>query len=125
MIVVDSSGWLHYFMNGQVIERYVPYLSKSSEILTPTVVVYEVFKKVKVTLGENTALSAAAMMGQTNLVPLTDEIAYFAVDIALDHKLSMADAIIYATAKSHGAKLVTSDADFKALPDVTYIPSEE
>jgi predicted nucleic acid-binding protein len=33
----------------------------------------------------------------------------------------MADAIIYATALTHKAKLVTSDADLGSLPDVVYL----
>lgn len=32
-------------------------------------------------------------------------------------KLAMADAVIYATAKRHGATLVTADADFDGLPN--------
>jgi predicted nucleic acid-binding protein len=35
--------------------------------------------------------------------------------------LSMGDAIIYATARQHGARLVTSDAPFSNLPGVTMI----
>jgi predicted nucleic acid-binding protein len=34
----------------------------------------------------------------------------------------MADSMIYATAVSIGADLVTSDADFAALPGVVYLP---
>ena len=33
----------------------------------------------------------------------------------------MADAIVYATSKKHGAKLFTSDADLKGLEGVTFL----
>ena len=33
----------------------------------------------------------------------------------------MADAIIYATARAHGAELVTTDADLADLPGVTFL----
>ena len=33
----------------------------------------------------------------------------------------MADSIVYATARRHGAKLVTTDADFEHLPDTILI----
>jgi predicted nucleic acid-binding protein len=34
----------------------------------------------------------------------------------------MADAIVYATARTEGAELVTGDADLRGLPGVTYLP---
>ena len=40
----------------------------------------------------------------------------------LDHAPAMADALVYATARHHGAELVTSDADFAGLPGVRLIP---
>ena len=121
MTVIDSLGWVHYFMNGDLAEAYADYISKPGNIVTPTVVLYEVFKILKSQLGEEAALGAAAQMTKTNTFPLTGELAYFAANISLEYKLSMADAIIYATAQAHQATLVTSDADFKGLPKVDYI----
>jgi len=45
-----------------------------------------------------------------------------AADIAREHKLAMADAIIYATARQYQATLVTSDARFESLPQVLFYP---
>jgi predicted nucleic acid-binding protein len=36
----------------------------------------------------------------------------------------MADAIVYATALVYKATLITSDADFKRLPGVVYLPKK-
>ena len=121
MILVDSSGWLEYFMNGSLAEKYAGYLAKSREVLTPTIVLYEVFKVLKSQLGEEHALDAAVQMGETNITPLSDSLAYHAANLSLEYKLAMADAIIYATACAHQATLVTSDADFKGLPKVSYV----
>lgn len=121
MILVDSSGWIEYFMNGPLAEKYAGYLVKSREVLTPTIALYEVFKILKNQLGEEHALDAAVQMGETNIIPLSDSLAYHAANLSLEHKLSMADSIIYATAHSHQVTLFTSDADFKDLPKVSYI----
>jgi predicted nucleic acid-binding protein len=43
-----------------------------------------------------------------------------AADIALQHGLSFADAVIYATAQHKDAVLVTADDHFKGLPGVVY-----
>jgi len=43
-----------------------------------------------------------------------------AADLASEHRLSFADAIIYATAGHHQAQLITSDDHFQELADVVY-----
>lgn len=123
MKLIDSSGWLQYFMNGPLAESYAAHLSKPHEIVTPTVVLYEVYKILKRELGEEQALEAASQIEETHLFPLTESIAYLAADVSLEYRLPMADSIVYATARQEGAKLVTSDSDFKNLPEVLYLDS--
>ena len=45
-------------------------------------------------------------------------IALLAADLHLQYKLATADAIVYATARKHGAELLTCDVNFKGLPGV-------
>jgi predicted nucleic acid-binding protein len=52
------------------------------------------------------------------VVPLDTRLALDAAEVAQQHKLATADAIIYATALAHGAEVVTCDAHFNGLPDV-------
>ncbi len=125
MVTVDSSGWIEYFLNGTVSERYAKILHGNEEILSPTIILYEVYKIVKREAGHHWALSAAEQIGKTRLVSLSEELACQAADYSLKHDLAMADAIVYATAQAFEAKLVTSDADFKKLPGVLYFPLEE
>jgi toxin FitB len=125
LTLVDSSGWVEYFANGPLVERYVEFLNRPKRVLTPTLVLHEVYKKLKREFGEELALMAAAQMEKTQVAPLTESIAYQAADLGLEYKLSTADSIIYATAVSYGVELVTSDSDFKGLPRVSYFPSEE
>ncbi len=53
------------------------------------------------------------------VIPLDTAIALHAAELARTHKLATADAIIYATALHSRAELVTCDAHFKGLPQVT------
>lgn len=119
-VLVDSSGWIELFSNGPLADRYASYL-KRSELVTPTIVVYEVYKKIKRERGEETALRAAGRLTATQLVPLTESIALLAADLSLRHGLAMADAVIYATSREQDAELVTSDADLRDLPGVVYV----
>ena len=120
MLLVDSSGWLEFFTNGPLAGTYAQYLKHPNDILTPTIVLYEVYKLIKRQRTEEAALTAAAQMGKTQLVSLNDTIALTAADASLTYQLAMADAIVYATALIHKAKLVTSDADLASLPGVVY-----
>ncbi len=63
----------------------------------------------------------AAQIGKTRLTPLSDTIALTAVDVSLTYQIAMADAIVYATSLTEGAKLVTSDAALAPLPGLIYL----
>ena len=82
---------------------------------------YEVYKKIKRERGEETALLFAGRLNATQVVHLTDSIAYMAADVSLRYGLAMADARVYATAKDQEAEVVTGDADLKDLPGVVYV----
>lgn len=58
MIVVDSCGWIEVFAGGPLAESFMPYLRDLRSVVTPTIVIYEVYKKLKQTTSENDALSA-------------------------------------------------------------------
>ena len=60
-------------------------------------------------------------MKATQVVPLTDSIAFLAADLSLRHGLAMADAIVYATGLDQQAEVVTKDADLTDLPGVVYV----
>jgi len=121
MILVDSNGWIEYFMQGRLADRYAKYIETAEEMILPTIIIYEVYKKLKSQIGEELALEAYTQMLNARVVPLTDDIALKAADISLATGLAMADAIIYATAMNNNAKLVTSDPHLKNLEGVTFI----
>ncbi len=95
-ILVDSSGWIEFFSGGPLADRYGPYLKNPSNIVTPSIVLYEVYKKIKREYGEETAVLVAGQLNSTKIIPLSESIALFAADMSLQHGLAMADAIVYA-----------------------------
>lgn len=122
MIVVDSSGWVEFFTDGAVANEYAFRLRNLPSVVTPMIVVYEVYKRLKRELGEDDALIAVSAMQRSRVVPITQTIALAAADLSLQHGLAMADAMILATADEYGAELVTSDRDFEQIERVTYLP---
>ena len=120
MNVVDSSGWLEYFSGSPLARHYFPYLEKKGELLVPTLVLHEVYRWIKSHRDEDEALKFVSKMSEGQVIVLDDSLALGAADVRIEHKLAMADAVVYATALQYHAKLITSDADFKNLPHVVY-----
>ncbi len=124
MIVVDSSGWLEYLTDGVLADEYAKHLRRTDAVVTPTIVIYEVYKHAKRLRSEEDAVDAVAAMQKTRVAPLTDELALIAADLSILYKLAMADAIVLATAQAHDADVITSDSDFENVPGVVYIPKK-
>jgi predicted nucleic acid-binding protein len=120
--VVDSCGWIEVFADGPLAASFAPYLRDLRSVVTPTIVVYEVYRKLKQTTSEDEALSAITVLHRTTIVPLSTEIALTAADLAIQYHLSMADAFVLATGYSSDADVITSDRSFKDLPRVVYFP---
>lgn len=125
--LVDSSGWLEYFVDGPNARRFAEPLSDPDKLIVPTVSLYEVFRVVLRERGEDDAVRAAALMGRGREVPLSASLALEAARLAHEGRLAMADGIILATARSTRAVLWTQDADFEGMAGVRYfskLPNE-
>ena len=121
LVLVDSSGWLEYITGEEKADAFEAILLGSSQVLVPTIVIYEVFKILLLRASKTDAdIFISQAVGRT-VVDLSDTIALAAASYSIDYKLPMADAIIFATARAHQAELVTSDAHFMGLPGVTVL----
>jgi len=123
LAIVDSSGWVEYMGSGPKADSFARYLNFPEYLLLPSVIVFEVYKKVSREHGKNLAdnfLSQAFAFGN-RLIALDLELSILAARTSLDNHLPMVDAIIYATAQHHNAQLVTSDAHFANLPGVVFL----
>jgi predicted nucleic acid-binding protein len=72
-------------------------------------------------LSEERAIEAIAALRRATIAAVDETLALEAADISLQYGLAMADSIIYATARRHGATVVTSDTDFEDLPGAIVI----
>lgn len=127
MILVDSYGWIEYFGDGPLAGKYASYIEdvREENTIIPAIVVYEVYKKIRRDRGEEKALEAYAQLLRAKVIPVDASLALEAADLSLELGLGMADALVYATAKREGAKLVTSDEHFKGFENVEFIEKEE
>jgi predicted nucleic acid-binding protein len=121
MNLVDSCGWLEYFADGSNAAFFAPAIENTDELLVPTLCILEVFKRVLQQRGEDAALQAAALMQQGQVIDLDSGTAVNAAKIGQELKLSLADAVIVATARIHRAVLWTQDSDLKDVEGVKFV----
>ena len=121
MNVVDSSGWLEYFADAPNADFFAPAIENASELVVPSLSIYEVFKRVLQQRGEDDALQAVGVMAQELVVDLNMEMAVNAAKISVELRLPMADSIILATARAYSATFWTQDADFQNIEGVQYV----
>ena len=121
MNVVDSSGWLEYFAGGANADFFAKPIEATSDLLVPTLSLYEVFKRVLQQRNEGDALQAIAVMQQSKVADLTATLATAAARLSIDLTLPMADSVMLATSRAFDAVFWTQDADFKDVPGVRYI----
>jgi predicted nucleic acid-binding protein len=120
--VVDSSAWLEYFANTSGAKHFASAIEAVDRLVVPTVCLLEVFKVVLRQRGESDALQAVALMQQGSVVDLDAPLALAAAKAGVEHKLPLADSIVYATAQVVGGTVWTQDEDFAGLPNVEYFP---
>jgi predicted nucleic acid-binding protein len=116
--VVDSSGWLEYFIDSPRAGHFSAAIEDTANLIVPVICVYEVYKKVLRERGEEEATKVAQSMQAGRVIDIDITLA----KEAAQYRLPLADSLIYATAMRNHATLWTQDEHFKDLPDVRYFP---
>lgn len=122
MNIVDSSGWLEILAEGPNAEAFADVARETEALVVPTVILYEVFKKVLLERGESDALEAVAVLLEGRVVDLDEGLALASAKLSAELQLPMADSMILAVARAHGATLWTQDQDFEGIEGVRYLP---
>jgi len=121
MNIVDSSGWLEYFAEGENADFFAPAIEDIENLIVPTVNVYEVFKRILLVHGMDVAELRIADLYKRQQVDPTTSLALSAAQLSVEFHLPMADSFILATARSYEAVFWTQDEHFKDIPGVKFI----
>ena len=122
MNVVDSSAWLEYIDGGPNAKVFAPAIEDVDRLVVPSIVIYEVYRRMLRDRGVKPALEAAGGMSQGLVVSLDTELALIAAALGQEHRLPLADSVIYAVARRMTATVWTQDEDFEGLDGVRYVP---
>lgn len=118
--VVDTSVWIEWLTGSALGRQLVPEMPDRSECIVPTIVQLELSKWLLRGVGEEQADQLIAYTQKCIVVALDASLALAAAELHRQHRLATADAIVYATAQSRGAELLTCDAHFVKLPGVAF-----
>ena len=121
MVLVDTSAWIEWLIGSPTGEKVAEHLPDQADWLVPTMVQLELAKWLSREVGEDKVDQVIAFTQVCQIAALDTEIALAAAEACRDHKLATADAIMFATARMKGAKLLTCDKHFEGLPGVTLI----
>ncbi len=100
--MIDSWAWIEFYAGsiaGENVKVYV--MDDDQDIIISTINLAEIYRVA--------------------LHSFDEEIAVMAAKIKHDLKWGLDDALIYATAKREGARVLTSDIHFKGLSDIIYL----
>ena len=122
LVVVDTSAWIEWLVGSAVGKQLARQFPAKAQCVVPTIVQLELSKWLAREVGEDQADLMIAYTLKCVVVPLDTTIALRAADLHRDHKLATADAIVYATAQHRQAGLLTCDAHFKGLAEVSFFP---
>ncbi len=120
MNLIDSSAWIAYFTGEKNAGHFRDVIKNTEKLIVPSIVIYEVFKKIIKEKDKNTAIKYASYMSQGMVVSFDMPTALSAAMLSTEYHLAMADSMILATAQEYNATLWTQDSDFQNIPGVKF-----
>jgi predicted nucleic acid-binding protein len=124
-ICLDSSGWIEITHAGANAGKFAKVLSVPDTLILSTITLYEIARYTSRVAGETASSEVLTFLQQYPVIPVSAGIATLAASLSHQHKLAMADSLIYATTLSQNATLWTQDEDFEGLPHVKYFPESK
>ena len=120
MNVVDSSGWIEYFLDTASADNFAAAIEQTDQLIVPALSFFEVHRFLSRTTDAAHRETCLDIMRRGKVVELTAKRAIAASDTAQKHRLAMADAVMYSIAREFNATFWTQDVDYKDLPGVSY-----
>jgi predicted nucleic acid-binding protein len=73
--VVDSSVWIEFLADGPAADRVLPHLTDLGQLITPTIVLLEVYRKLVRDRGLDAGIVLRELLEGTRVIPLSADLA--------------------------------------------------
>ncbi|HSD56708.1 MAG TPA: type II toxin-antitoxin system VapC family toxin [Methanotrichaceae archaeon] len=122
-VLIDSWAWMEFYAGSKAGEKVMTYVvDDDQDVIISAINLAEIYQVALRSFDEKTAETRRrALKNRCDIIAVDEEIAVMAAKIKHDLKWGLGDALIYATAKREGAKVLTGDLHFKGLSDVIYL----
>ena len=122
--VIDTFAWIEYFLGSKRGEKVKEFI-ESNNAITPTIVIAELSARYSKD-ARDFAGKSRYIGFNTKIAVLNNEIAEFAGKIKTEQRkkkksFGIVDSIIYATALTLNAKIVTGDPHFRDIKEAVMI----
>lgn len=117
-IMLDSWAWIAYLQSDPRALPVREMIDGTTNIIASAMNVAEVCTYL---LRNRREEFLGLVEDRAHIYPMDERVAQESAKIKVSHNLGMADAIILATARAHGATLITCDPDFKGMEGVEYL----
>lgn len=121
-VLIDAWAWIEYFKGSRAGAKARPFIEGPDEALVSAANLSEVYRWLVKEWDEPTAEDYRNVIrGRARIVPVDEATAVAAALARGAHGLGLGDSFAFATARAHGARILTGDPDFKDLAEVIYI----
>ena len=120
MNVVDSSGWIEYFIDTAQADNFAAAIERTALLIVPALSFFEVHRYLSRNADPTRRDECLDLMKRGMVIELTTARAIAASEAAQKHRLALADAIMYSIAREFDATFWTQDIDYQGLPGIKY-----
>jgi predicted nucleic acid-binding protein len=120
MNLVDSSGWIEFFLAGVNGPKFKLVIEERDALLVPVIALFEVHRVLSRKVSKAAVQQCLDVMRMGRVLEITDDRAVAAAGVASTYKLAMADAMMYSLALEFNATFWTQDVDYQGLPSVHF-----
>lgn len=121
-LLLDTSAWIEILEDSPAASKLLRLVESASEVVVPTIVLYELERALIRSGDEDTSLIVEALLRKYRVIPLDERLASLAAQASVEHRLGTADSVILASAMTSQSDLVTFDNDFRGLPRCRVLP---
>ncbi|HEV8361200.1 MAG TPA: type II toxin-antitoxin system VapC family toxin [Candidatus Thermoplasmatota archaeon] len=120
--MIDSWAWIEYFKGSRPGQKARTYIDGEEDAIISAINAAEVYRWVLREYDEPTAEEYRGVLkARARLMPVDEPLAILAAQARAAHGWGLGDAIVYATARLHDARILTGDPDFRKVQDVIFI----
>lgn len=119
--IVDSEGWLEYFADGELAEKFGEAITNTEKLIVPAPIITNVFRSLLQQTTASIALQAVAHMQLGKCVDLDSQIAMSAARFGVKNTLDSDELYLLAFAKKFECTIWTNNPKLELQSNVKFV----